>query len=253
MEREVTVIVPTYNNFSDLKFTIESLLDILEYVHLIIVDSSDYIPIDFKFRDLIEKNGIWIKPKGVYNALNVGVANAKTSLVLIMNSGDSACVNNLKQFLLGRESGRENGLAKVYVGFQQVRYKKISYVYEPSFETLWPHQSVIYRKDLHTVFGEYSERYKIISDQLFFEKIKSCIHLDDIYFVPIAFSNYDVTGMSSEMSISNVREYIHLNKIRQRNNVKLYLRFLIYNIANFFRVDFHYIWHGIKVLLKKYL
>ena len=91
-------------------------------------------------------------------------------------------------------------------------YKNIFYKEIPSLLSIWPHQSVIYKRELHDEFGYFSSNYKIISDQVFFEKIKNIKKLL-IKFNNNSLTTYDITGISSIMNRKSLKEYKILNKL----------------------------------------
>ena len=246
MEKILTIIIPTYNNPKELTATLESILELIDFFDLLIIDSSDNYPLDFKFKNELGKFSKWVKPNGVYDAINRGIELTNTRYLMTLNSGDTVISSSLIKIL-------ENYLnvlctSDLLVGCQNVSYRGIIYKYSPSFNSLWPHQSVIYKKELHDKIGLFNTNYKIISDQLFFEKIKIEERLN-IKFIEEAITTYDVTGMSSIMNSRNLNEYKVLNTIRRKTNLKLYLRYGFYQLCKFLNIDFNIVWHSIKMIL----
>lgn len=251
MLKRLTVLIPTYNNSRDLQKTLYSIEDLLGGLDLIIIDSSSFHPVNFEFRSLLSTKSIWTEPLGVYNAINAGLRRVKTEFVMVLNSGDIGLSENLLKVINENfELGRFNSIA--LIGGQRVKYKELSYVYSPTFSSVWPHQSVIYRADLHNELGFYNENFKVISDQLFFELVKTKYGLDGCLFVDDFLTEYDVTGISSHMNLANLFEYKYLNKIRGLSNGRLYLRFVVYQLAKWLQLDFNYIWHSLKVKIREF-
>ena len=129
-------------------------------------------------------------------------------------------------------------------------YKNIFYKEIPSLLSIWPHQSVIYKRELHDEFGYFSSNYKLISDQVFFEKIKNIKKLL-IKFNKNSLTTYDITGISSIMNRKSLKEYKILNKLRGKNNFKLFLRYYFYKLCDILQLDFHLFWHYLRAKLKK--
>lgn len=242
MENKLTIIVPTFNNHKDLEVTLDSIIEFTNLFDLIIIDSSSYYPLNFKFKNEIYKFSKWVKPSGVYNAINTGVQLTKTKYLMTLNSGDTAesdkLINVINTYLI-------QDSFQVIIGCQNVSYKNINYIFRPSLKSLWPHQSVVYRKNLHDKIGLFNTNYKIISDQLFFEKIKIQKEIK-IKFLNYSLTTYDVTGISSLMNLENIKEYEILNSVRKKKNFKLYFRYYFYRLCSLMKIDFNIVWHYIK-------
>lgn len=249
MKKKITIIIPTYNNPHELEATLDSIIEFSNLFDLFIIDSSTLYPLNFKHKNVLLNSSNWIKPSGVYDAINKGINLCKTSYLMTLNSGDIANTQNLKEAIMSDLYSCGEDL-DIIVGAQDVMYKNIFYKYIPSLLSIWPHQSVIYKKKLHDEFGYFNSSYKIISDQIFFEKIKNIKKLL-IKFNNNSLTTYDVTGISSMMNRKSLKEYKILNKIRGKNNFKLILRYYFYNVCNILKLDFNLFWHFIKSKLKK--
>lgn len=249
MKKKITIIIPTYNNPHELETTLDSIIDFSNLFDLHIIDSSTSYPLNFKHKNVLLNSSIWIKPSGVYNAINKGIDLCKTSYLMTLNSGDLANTQNLEETIISDVYNCVKDL-DIIIGAQDVMYKNIFYKYIPSLLSIWPHQSVIYKKKLHDEFGYFNSSYKIISDQIFFEKIKNIKKLL-IKFNNNSLTTYDVTGISSMMNRKSLKEYKILNKIRGKNNFKLIIRYYFYNVCNILKLDFNLLWHSIKSKLKK--
>lgn len=249
MKKKLTIIVPTYNNSHELESTLDSIMDFSNLFDLYIIDSSNSYPINFKYKNILLNSSKWIKPSGVYDAINVGINLCKTSYLMTLNSGDTANTQNLKEAII---SDLYNGSQDIdiIVGAQDMLYKNIFYKEIPSLFSIWPHQSVIYKRELHDEFGFFNSEYKIISDQVFFEKIKNVKKLL-IKFNYNSLTTYDITGISSVMNGKSLKEYKILNKLRRKNNLKLYFRYFFYKLCEILKLDFYLLWHSLKVKLKK--
>ena len=93
---------------------------------LYIIDSSNSYPINFKYKNILLNSSKWIKPSGVYDAINVGINLCKTSYLMTLNSGDTANTQNLKEAII---SDLYNGSQDIdiIVGAQDMLYKNIFY------------------------------------------------------------------------------------------------------------------------------
>ena len=249
MKKKITIIIPTYNNPHELEATLDSIIDFSNLFDLFIIDSSTFYPLNFKYKNVLLNSSEWIKPSGVYDAINKGISLCKTSYLMTLNSGDIANTQNLKEAIISDVYNCGEDL-DIIIGSQDVIYKNIFYKYIPSLLSIWPHQSVIYKKELHDKFGYFNSNYKIISDQIFFEKIKNIKKLL-IKLNNNSLTTYDVTGISSMMNRKSLKEYKILNKLRGKNNFKLFLRYYLYKLCDILKLDFNLFWHSIKSKLKK--
>jgi len=249
MKKKITIIVPTYNNPHELESTLDSIMNFSHLFDLYIIDSSSFYPLDFKHKNALLNSSKWIKPSGVYNAINEGINLCKTSYLMTLNSGDTANTQNLKKAIISDLYNGSQDL-DIIVGAQDMVYKNIFFKEIPSLLSIWPHQSVIYKRELHDEFGFFNSNYKIISDQVFFEKIKNIKKLL-IKFNYNSLTTYDITGISSIMNRKSLKEYKILNKLRGKNNFKLFLRYYFYKFCEILKLDFYLLWHSLKVKLKK--
>lgn len=242
MDKNLTIIVPTFNNSEQLEATLDSIVELSYLFSLIIVDSSSYFPLNFKYKDhLIDS--LWVEPSGVYSALNEGIRHTNSMYMMCLNSGDIAVTRNLKEVIetyIVNFSGPD-----VILGSQDLNYKGISYSERPTFQSIWPHQSVIYKRVLHDYYGFFNTDFKLISDQLFFVELRHDKSLS-ICSLDTSLTIYDLTGMSSVMNLQSVKEFRFLNEIRGRGNIKLYIKYVFFNLLGFFKLDHHLFWHLLR-------
>lgn len=246
MLKDLCIITPLYNNIVEFNITLNSIKSILNEVEFIIVDSSDSFPnedyINYNFR-----NYYWVKPNGVYNAFNFAILKSTRKYIMCLNSGDVITdlgINCLSEGSFFKEH------KDVYLFSQISHFENQEILYHPVIESIWPHQSIIYKRELHNKFGLYSELYKIISDQLFFEKVKNDNKIS-IVIDKIPFTKYSVDGMSSIMNLNNLKEYMFLNRIRNRSNLLLLNRYILSKLFYLFNLDFNKFWFKLKILVYK--
>lgn len=213
----ISLIIPTFNDFSAFMKTFESIKNQLKADdELIIIDSSDdrtqikkYIndnKVKFKILNL------WIKPNGIYPAMNYGIRKCSNFLIQILNSGD-IYLNNARE-IISREVNK-NSEAKIYVFDQISGYEGIQNIrFSPTKNSLWPHQSVLVHREIYKSLGEYNENFKLISDQIFFasaRKLKKHLIINE----PITY--YDLSGISSKLSFINIKETYILWRIMEKS------------------------------------
>lgn len=198
-----SIITVNRNNAKGLSRTIKSVISQKE-------SSFEFIIIDGASTDgsieVIKENEQYIDyyiseiDKGIYNAMNKGIAHAKGEFTIFMNSGDEFASNDIltkvekyglnTDFIFGGTVKTKNG--------QQISNEKpedIITVYTLLYRSIC-HQSTFTKTTLLKDLGGYDESIKISSDNCFL--LKAIAQYNKTYKVlPLYISNYDVTGVSS--------------------------------------------------------
>ena len=242
MKKKISVVIPVYNNIEEFNATINSLGNLITLVNIIIIDSSNSWPINTRHKNHL-KNSIWVNPKGIYPALNIGIKSTNTEYIQILNSGDLLIQENFESLLNDLENDPD---IDVIVCSQITKHKSKQYIYIPKKNGIWPHQSVIYKTKIHKDLGLYNTNWKIISDQLFFNAIQKNKKKYKIVFVNNALTIYDVTGMSSKTDRNTVHEIKYLNNVMGKSNIRLYLKLFIKYLSQLLKLDFDLFWMNIK-------
>ncbi len=177
----VTVITINFNNYLQLRKTIESVLGQKS-------DNFEFIIIDGGSNDgsqeLIESHSdnisYWVSEtdNGIYHAMNKGIKKATGDYLLFLNSGDvfqnEHVLNDFCDFInLNDQSDIVYG-DYIYVDKKGNETKVIlpdSITLEWLSKASIPHPSTFFKKSLFDKFGLYSEDYTIVSDWLFVLKI----------------------------------------------------------------------------------
>lgn len=202
---KLSIITVNYNNFSGLRKTIESVVNqsYKNYEFIIIDGGSTDGSVDF-IKENEKKISYWVseKDKGIYNAMNKGIVQAKGEYCLFLNSGDYLIDINVLENLFSQNFEEDiiyGNVLKVYSSAKIERDKGPQRseltLGDMFFDTL-PHQSVFIKKELFDKYGLYSEEYKIVSDWVLFLK---AIGIDNVpvKYIDLDVSYYDMTGISS--------------------------------------------------------
>ena len=198
-----SVITINYNNFDGLRYTIDSVVDQT-------YDDFEYIIIDGGSTDgsvdVINKYAsqitYWIseKDRGIYHAMNKGVAQAHGDYCIFMNSGDRFYDRDVLTKVANLITEEDVVVGKV------VTDKNNSIISPPPKSgelTLYhlysgtiPHQGAFIKTDLLRKYP-YDENLKISSDWKFF--VQTLI-IDDskIQYLDIYIARYELGGLSSE-------------------------------------------------------
>ena len=197
---KLSIITINYNNKDGLQKTIDSVIcQTWRDFEWIIIDggSTD------GSKELIEKYqqhfAYWCSEpdKGVYNAMNKGIAKAKGEYVNFMNSGDCFAEANVleKLFACGYDEDIIAGLVKLSNG-EILNQNDDNLVRMLVTHTIC-HQATFFKKKLFENY-EYNENFRLVSDWtalvkwLLFEDKKLC-------YTNIVVAVYDTSGASSNM------------------------------------------------------
>jgi glycosyltransferase involved in cell wall biosynthesis len=167
---KISVITINYNNSFGLNRTIQSVIE-QEYTdfQFVIIDGGSTDGSKAFIESNSKKIDYWIseKDKGVYHAMNKGLAEATGDFCLFLNSGDyfyneQVLTNITKQ--LDKKYGMIYGLIEWEHTGSYWNPKRDLKSFEFVFNSLIPHQATFYRVDALRKIGGFKEKYRVISD-----------------------------------------------------------------------------------------
>jgi len=183
----------------------------------------------------------WIseKDKGIYNAMNKGVAQAKGDYCYFLNSGDvfynNQVINELNQIQFHADLIAFHCIVNQADKQQIINAPKSVNFYDFYIHTII-HQAVFIRRNLFEKIGNYNENYKIVSDWDF---LCRALFLNNCSFQSVSeiISIFDTTGISSKpesSSIAQLERSQTLNKYFSRyiDDYSLFYNKAIYNFLN---------------------
>jgi glycosyltransferase involved in cell wall biosynthesis len=191
-------LLNTLSSVSTQKFT--------DYEHIIIdgfsTDESVII-----LNSINNHNCTWISEKdsGIYDAMNKGISLASSNRLLFLNSGDLIVNNNKFNEFISLDCDYDLVYSNV------LKVNKDGLVTESKFPDILsldymicyglPHQATIINKSLFDKIGFYNEKYKIISDWVFF--------MEALFFYNASYKYIDVTAINFDSyGISNQTKYL---------------------------------------------
>ncbi len=171
---KLTIITINYNNRDGLSRTLDS-------VFAQTYQDFEYIAIDGGSNDgskaLLEKHSgkfsFWVSERdsGIYNAINKGLARATGEYILVLNSGDELHSTTTLATIVDQLSTGEDVIygdsEDVFVGppkKHKIRRYPAKLTFDFLFGNALRHQAMFIRKDAYASVGQYSEKYKIVSD-----------------------------------------------------------------------------------------
>lgn len=173
---KVSIITISYNNAKGLLRTIESVISqtYTDYEYIIIDggSSDNSKQIIESFSDRIT---YWVSEpdKGVYHAMNKGIAVAKGEYLHFLNSGDRYAASDVLERTFTKEYSESllRGIQICDYGTHQIRWENLGNrevtLYDMFVNTLL-HQATFIRHDMFDKYGKYDESLKIVSDWKFF-------------------------------------------------------------------------------------
>jgi glycosyltransferase involved in cell wall biosynthesis len=223
----LAIITVTYEDSAGLSATIESLKPLLctnlRWEH-IIVDGSPHLNQDV-FRGLSRQWPlVYLQepPRGVYAAMNTGIAAAKADFVWFLNSGDRMLKPENLGFIIQELALRSDALIAL-AGVDLFRNGNFSYPVVPP-KSLFdgvikvssiPHQGTIYRRSVFDAIGTFSTEYRIRGD---YEHFFRCFLQNVPYIrVPISLAAYDMDGISSNW----IKSMTEVLTVRSRLRLKI--------------------------------
>ncbi len=200
---KLSIITINYNNAIGLRQTMDSVLSqSFHDFEYIIIDGGSSDDSSTIIKNFAPQLTYWCSEpdKGIYNAMNKGIAHATGDYLLFINSGDTLVTSDT--------------LAEVepYLGSADIIYGNLIFDYKTSqkeflriypdsldsgffYNDSLPHPASFISKQL-LVNNPYDETYRIVSDWIFFTKAivqDACT----ILHIPITVSRFSVDGISS--------------------------------------------------------
>lgn len=214
-----SIITINYNDKEGLSRTIKSVVNQTskDFEYIIIDGGSTDGSVDI-IKQNADHINYWVseKDKGVYNAMNKGIAQAKGDYLVFMNAGDCFHTPDILELMCDYQEDIICG--KVFKGNTTIpsgHYKPTITLVDLMRGSL-PHQAMFIRREL-MVKHPYDENYKILSDWKF------CIQalvFDNCTFrnSDVVVADYDISGISTNSNglLAKERDFILKELFPQR-------------------------------------
>lgn len=209
---KISIITINFNNKEGLERTILSVTsqNFKDFEYIVIDGGSTD-----GSKEIIEKHNnqisYWVSEpdKGIYNAMNKGIAAAKGEYLLFLNSGDHFCDENSlmkASAYLGKEDIVYSNLQLVNLQSSFIKeYPKKLTLFSFYYGSL-PHPATFIKKTAFQKLGLYDENLKIVSDwKWFLEAIIS--HKQTYKHIDETISTFYLDGISStQENIAKIQE-----------------------------------------------
>lgn len=221
---KISIVTVCYNGEKTIEKTILSVLNqnFEDYEYIIIDGKSEDTTLDIvkKYEKIFENKNIRFKvvsekDKGIYNAMNKSLNYIRGTWIYFLNSGDSFFDEEVLKQLSDEIKKVSEEIAVIFGSinefFVNSKNKKYQRILKPSSQIdelrkrmIFCHQgNIVKAKYMKTL--KFNEKYKIAADFDFYRKL---YYMNKKFFeVPIVFSNYECTGISSNY-FKLYREYL---------------------------------------------
>lgn len=242
MKKLVSIITVSYNAAKTIEQTIRSVInqtyDSIEYIIIDGGSTDGTVDIIKKYEDQIT---YWVSEpdKGIYDAMNKGIAHAKGDIIGIINSDDWYELDAVEQVVKHYKEGE-----RVYYGGLKSYQENGTTFVTPATDSLSRlkrgmvvnHPSMFVNREVYERYGAFSLDYRIAADWDFTLKV----YMKGVPFVKIdkILANFRLGGVSGALTQKHLKE-LHLIR-KNRNAVG--------------SVDFYYLYDSIRLaILGKYL
>lgn len=213
-----SIITVNYNNKEGLRKTIESVIhQTFRDFEYIVIDGGSTDGSADVLKEHDAQIDYWVSEpdKGIYNAMNKGIAQAKGEYLNFMNSGDCfyapdilekvASYNYETDFIVGRDYHFNEEIQKGHVSILPSRTTMIHF-----FVATLDHQSSFIRRELFDN-SPYDEGYRLVSDWIFFTE-KIVRDGKQVQFIPDIICRREEGGLSEQQHERNkteIKEFLH--------------------------------------------
>lgn len=196
-----SVITINYNNREGLYHTIKSVVEQTcdDYEYIVIDGGSADGSVEI-IKEYADKISYWVseKDRGIYHAMNKGIAQAHGEYCIFLNSGDCFYDNNVLNHIANLGFEEDILVGKIvseidneYLFASPSRPISLYYLYSATV----PHQSSFIKTELLRLYP-YDEELKIVSDWKFYVQT-IILHNCTIRYIDVNVARFDTSGVST--------------------------------------------------------
>ena len=208
---KLSIITINLNDRNGLKRTIESVVSqTFADFEYIVIDGDSTDGSAEVIKEYSEKISYWTSEpdKGIYNAMNKGIVQAKGDYCLFLNSGDALYRKTVLEEVFNQNFSEdivignlmnyypEKGIEKKRRPHRRAKDGEKQTLFD-FFTEFIPHQATFIRRKLFEQYGLYDEQYKIISDWAFF--LKTIIFEGvSVKYIDTVVTSFDMNGIGTQ-------------------------------------------------------
>ncbi|WP_374441829.1 glycosyltransferase family 2 protein [Epilithonimonas sp.] len=227
----ISIITVAYNNKSGLEETIKSVISqTWKDFEFVIIDGGSNDGSKELLESYSSEINFWISEpdKGIYNAMNKGIANSNGKYLIFMNSGDRFSSPGILESITPHFNNEDIVYGNAY--YELENRKKYEYRI-PSRITIGSllkepicHQSAFFKKELFEKYGLYDEKNRIASDWTFMMDLFIHHNISQKYinaFISI-FEKTGISNTNTDLSFSEQKRYLAENVSEEIQNMAKY-------------------------------
>ncbi len=216
MQPKLSIITVNLNNAEGLRKTIESVVSqtFTNYEYIIIDGGSTdgSVEIIKLYADTIT---YWVSEpdKGIYNAMNKGILQAKGEYCQFLNSGDWLINTKILETVFSNFPDKDIVYGNLQFPKEEIiTPDKLNFSF--FFESSIAHPATFIRKVLFEKYGFYNEKNQIVSDWEFFILV---IFIEKCTFehINLAISFFDLNGISSNTKMQHIQTSERINVLKK--------------------------------------
>jgi glycosyltransferase involved in cell wall biosynthesis len=207
--KKLSIITINYNHGPGLQKTIDSVTgqSFVDYEYIIIDGGSTDSSVEI-INNHAKQFAYWVseKDRGVYDAMNKGILQAKGEYCYFLNSGDVLWNNKVLESLFSNNVEEDIVYGNMIHGGSETIEKGIADVrfYDFFVGSIY-HQSAFIKTGLFKRVGLYDENYKVISDWIFFLQA-IFLHRCSLRYVDLEIARYETGGLSFKDLEGNLKD-----------------------------------------------
>ena len=230
---KISVVTVCFNSINIIEDTLNSVLTQdypnLEYVVIDGQSNDGTVEILKKYQPRL---GVFLSEpdSGVYEGMNKGIRHSSGEYLLFMNAGDIFYSYSALKELVEKSSADV-----IYGDFNYLSGPRQGRVSADFPRGIFNHQSVLYRRALHSEFGEYlSVKRLTAADYLFFMSVQASTTKATFEKVDVVVASVDPNGMSA-----GLQTFLQVGLIdcllQRRSRYQTAFRIAVHPVFNFFR------------------
>ncbi|MCF8253223.1 MAG: glycosyltransferase [Bacteroidia bacterium] len=155
------------------------------------------------------------KDKGIYDAMNKGIASAKGEWLYFLNAGDSFYNNTVLEEVFSNDLACQSDFIYAQVETKNeptgINYLNGKPVNLPMFYSHYPicHQATFAKKKVFNLIGNFDLAYPLVADSEWFIRLFKNENLSSFYLDKII-AYYDIQGATYHKRMKGYREYIRV-------------------------------------------
>lgn len=209
---KLSIITINYNDAAGLRKTIESVLaQTSRDIEYLVIDGGSTDGSGAVIEEYQDRIHYWISEpdRGIYHAMNKGIAQATGTYCQFLNSGDWLVASDTTQRMLSALNGSAIAYGNLIKHWPDGRTHRNEAAEADSLFTYYSgtlnHASAYIRRDLFAKYGSYDESLKIVADWKFY-LLAAGMGGESVQYIDVDVANFDMNGISNQQGMLDKAE-----------------------------------------------